>query len=93
MSLSESIFILPYPISTAVDHIKIFVDNFQLNAIDCFCSVYEYDENDKLLNVHRVYIEPELYAEWGIDDNYLVELVLDKLGYIRKPENTIQFPE
>jgi hypothetical protein len=91
MSLSEDIPIMPYPISTAVDHIKIYVDNFQLNAIDCWCSVYEYDVSDKLLNVHRVYIEPELYAEWGTVDQYIVDIVLDKLGYERKREPVIQF--
>jgi hypothetical protein len=53
--------------------------------------VYEYDENDKLLNVHRVYIEPELYADWGTVDQYIIDIVLDKLGYERKREPVIQF--
>jgi hypothetical protein len=91
MSSSESIVIEPYPVNTSIHHIKIFIDNFQLNQLDCWCSVYEYDENDKLLNVHRVYIEPELYADWGTVDQYIIDIVLDKLGYERKREPVIQF--
>jgi hypothetical protein len=87
----ESIEIEPYQINTSIHHIKIFIDNFQLNQLDCWCSVYEYDETDRLLNVHRVYIEPELYQDWGVLDSYIIDIVLDKLGYERKREPVIHF--
>lgn len=95
--MSDKIEIVPYPINQNIDHIKVFVDNFQLNAIDCWCSVYEYDASEKLVNVHRVYIPPEEYRDWGKEDAYLVELVLDKLGYERRgcaelPDVLINFP-
>lgn len=93
MTISEAIPIVPYLLDRSIEYIKVFIDNFQLNSVDCTCSVYEYDKNDMLLNVHRVYIEPELYVEWGTNDTYIVDIVLDKLGYERKLDVPIIFPE
>lgn len=90
--MSDTIPIVPYAINIEIDHIRIFVDNFKLNEVDCWCSVYEYDASDKLLNVHRVYIEPEVYEHWGVNDKYLEDVVIDKLGYERKPDIPIILP-
>jgi hypothetical protein len=94
MTISERIDIVPYPLDRQIDHLKVFVDNFRLGATDCFCTVYEYDVNGILLNVHSVYIEPELYSEWGTNDTYLIDIVLDKLGYVQRDEHSpVEFPE
>lgn len=90
---SEKIEIVPYPVDRSIAYLKLFVDNFQLNAIDCWVSVYEYDASDHLLNVQRCFIEPAEYQDWGTVDDYLVDLVLDKLGYERKPDAPIIVPD
>ena len=92
--MSEAIPITPYPINRNINYLKIFIDDFQLNAMDGSASVYEYDSNDLLLNVHRVHIPPDTWKAWSSDDNFIVDYILDILGYERLPENSpIVFPE
>jgi len=92
--MSETIEIQPYPINKEISYLKIFLDNFQLNAKEGVCSVYEYTSTDCLINVSRVPIPHEIYSEWGTNDDYIVEFVLDQLGFERKPDiPPIEFPE
>lgn len=81
---SITVHIEPYPINKQISYLQLYIDEFRLGATDCSVSVYEYTAEGQLLNVVRVYIEPELYKDWGKDDFYLVEIVIDKLGYVRK---------
>jgi hypothetical protein len=81
---SEQINIEPVPVDNQITSIKLFIDNFTLNASDCWISVYKYDKNEKLVDVVRVYIEPELYVDWGVSDKYIEDIVLSKLDYTRK---------
>lgn len=84
--MSEAIPIQPYLINRSIDHVKIFLDDFRLNAVDGSASVYEYDSNDVLLNVHRVHIPPDTWQAWGSDDNFIVDYCLDILGFERRPD-------
>lgn len=82
----------PYPVDNAISSVSISVENFTLNAVDCWIRVLEYDANNKFLNVSRVYIPPEIYHDWGTNDDYLVEYCLDTLNFVRKPTLNINFP-
>lgn len=88
------ILIQPYPIDRQIDHVIIFIDDFKLNDTQGSASVYEYDVNDTLLNVSRVPIPTEIWTEWSRDDNYIIDYILDVMGYDRRPElSPVVFPE
>lgn len=93
MTVSEDIPILPYPIDKTIAYVRVLIDNFQLQATDCWCSVYEYTSDDQFINMSRVYVPPDIYEHWGVDDDYLVNYCLETLGFERKPEVNIDFPE
>ena len=84
--------IVPFPLNNSIAYVRVSVENFQLHATDCWLQVFEYDADDKFLNMSRVYVPPEIYSEWGTQDDYLVEFALDQLGFERKPEVNVNFP-
>ena len=91
--MDDKIPIVPYPIDTSISSVSVSVENFTLNALDCWLQVFEYDANDKFLNMNRVYVPSEIYAEWGTNDDSIVDHCLEQLGFIRKPELKVHFPE
>ena len=91
--MDNKIQIQEYPIDTSITSVSVSVENFSLNATDCWLQVMEYDANNKFLNVSRVYVPPEIYMSWATDDDYLIEYCLSELGFIRKPELKVHFPE
>lgn len=70
----------PTPFSKEIVSVQISLDSFQLNATEGTASAYMYDASGRLLDVQRVQITPEEWAGWGFDDNYILGLVLTKLG-------------
>ena len=44
--------------------------------------VSQYDADDKLIDATNVTIEGQEYADWGGDDNYIINLIAQKLGFI-----------
>ena len=84
--MSQEIPIQPYPINRSIDHVKVFIDNFELLATSGSATVYEYDASGSLLNVSRVPIPAETWSEWASDDMFIVDYVLDILGFERRPE-------
>lgn len=90
--MTEDIEIKPYPIDQSIAYVRVMIENFELNAIECYCSVYEYGKDDKFINMSRVYIPPEVYQNWGVSDDYIIDYCLDQLGFERKPQVNINFP-
>lgn len=87
----QKIDIMPYNIDPSIHSIRIFIDNFQLGSPDCWCCVYQYDINDKLIMMTRVYVPPDVYSEWGTNDDFIEDWVMDYLGMMRKPDLLIDF--
>jgi hypothetical protein len=73
--------IKPTPFDKEIVSVQISLDSFQLNATEGTASAYMYDASGRLLDVQRVQITPEEWASWGFDDQYIIDLVLAKLGY------------
>lgn len=42
-------------------------------------NVYFY-EGEKIVDVQEIIIEGEEFSNWGSDDNYIIQLVLDRFG-------------
>jgi hypothetical protein len=56
------------------------INNFQLKATNCTVYVQKYDANNILIDVMNVSINDEEYAQWSYDDDYIINLVLTKMG-------------
>lgn len=92
--MSQAIPIAPYPINRSIDHVKVFIDNFELLATSGSATIYEYDASDTLLNVSRVPIPADVWLEWGTDDLFIIDYVVDILGFERRPDaSPVLFPE
>lgn len=44
--------------------------------------VYLYDIDDKIIDTSYVLLEGEDYLNWNNDDNYVIQYVANKLGFI-----------
>lgn len=91
MTYTEPIMIETYPINPKIQYIRMAIDDFKLGAEDCWVVVKEYDKDDFFLNLTRVYVPPEVYAEWSTDDDYIVDYAMDYIGFVRKKPFTIFF--
>lgn len=67
---------LPRPVATKIE---LSVTEVVLNSFVSISVAY-YNSNDNLIHNEYVKIEGEEYNNWGLDDQYLVNLVLTKLG-------------
>jgi len=92
MSDENKIDIIPYILDTTISYVRVYIDNFELNALDAWVKVCEFDKNDKFVNVNRVYLPPEVYSEWSRDDMFVIDYALDQLGFERRPTVEIVFP-
>lgn len=91
MTYSDPIRIDPYPVNPNIQYIRMGIDDFKLGASDCWVIVKEYDKDDFFLNLTRVYIPPEVYAEWSRDDDYIMDYVMDHIGFRRKKPFSVYF--
>jgi hypothetical protein len=45
-------------------------------------SVRLYDQNNTIVNVQTLELTGEDYSNWGTDDNYIINYVVQKLGFV-----------
>lgn len=66
-----------------IDSVSIRVIDYQLNS-SVTVQVYINDILNNVIDIQTIKIEGEEYDNWGSDDSYLENLVLQKLGYERR---------
>ena len=65
------------PVNYSLDTLEIMNIGVQLNkSAYVNCSV----KGEKITNHHNIELTAEEYSAWGNDDNYIVDLILSKLG-------------
>lgn len=65
------------PVNYSLDTLEIINVGVQLDKIAYVnCMV----KGEKIINNHTIDLTPDEYAAWGNDDNYIVDLLLSKLG-------------
>jgi len=65
------------PVSYSTDTLDIFGISLQLNkTAQISCAV----RSEKLHIPYNIELTADEYAAWGNDDNYIVDLILSKLG-------------
>ena len=80
MDSPDTIIIADYPLTPVVaTSIKISISELVLNS-HVTVDVQFFDANGSILKNETVKIEGEEYTAWGVNDTYLTQLVLQKLG-------------
>ena len=80
MDSPDTIIIADYPLTPVVaTSIKISISELVFNS-HVTVDVQFFDANGSILKNETVKIEGEEYTAWGVNDTYLTQLVLQKLG-------------
>jgi hypothetical protein len=74
--------IQPFAVSKDVVKVKISITSLEFNTKAVF-GVDSYLANGGIFKHDDVIMEGEAYALWNNDDNYAINFVLAKLGYVR----------
>lgn len=77
MLMTEFIPIRPNPFHRDIVSVKVLV-------IQKLCVVYFYDQSGEQVDKHRLMMDDDEYSMWGVRDEFLVELSLDKMGLERQ---------
>ena len=78
--MDDFINVQPSDVVRSCVKLRLAINNFQLRATNCTINVQKYDASNILIDVLNVSINDEEYAQWGYDDQYMIDLVLTKLG-------------
>lgn len=76
--------ITPFSVAYSANKVEIRMDDFKLGATTGMCTVYFFDDY-RVIKVERVEIPEEVYTQWGQDDWFVVNYVLDQLNLIADP--------
>jgi hypothetical protein len=74
--------IQPFAVSKDVVKVKIYITSLEFNTKAVF-GVDSYLANGGIFKHDDVVMEGEDYALWNNDDNYAINFVLGKLGYVK----------
>jgi hypothetical protein len=74
--------IQPFSVSKDVVKVKISITSLEFNTKAVF-GVDSYLTTGGIFKHDDVVMEGEEYAQWNNDDNYAINFVLAKLGYVR----------
>lgn len=78
--MDDYINVQPTDVVMSCVKIRMSINNFQLKATSCDVLVQKLDENNNLIDIENVFINQEEYSNWSTDDDYIINLVLSKLG-------------
>lgn len=78
--MNETIMIQPIEVVRSCVAVRMRIQDFHLNALRCSVRVDKLDAIGNLIDLVDVPITEEEYALWGQDDQYIITLVMTKLG-------------
>lgn len=78
--------ISPTTIAQTASNLEITMPEFKLASVDGNARVLFLTSEGAGIKVQFVYIPPEVYSQWGEDDNYIVNYVLEQLNLIAAEE-------
>jgi hypothetical protein len=83
--MSSIVNIVPTTLSFEVSQIEITFEQFQLNAVSGFVYVRYCNNLGQIFKIEKVYIPSDVYQEWGQDDDFIINYVLEQLVLERQP--------
>jgi len=78
--MDDFINVQPTDVVRSCVKLRLSINNFQLKATNCTVNVQKYDASNILIDVVNVFISDDEYEHWSYDDQYIIDLVLAKLG-------------
>lgn len=80
--------IQPVTKESIVTKLSIDLPSFTLNATETTAHVTLFTEETRFVEARTINIPPEIYSEWGKDDDFIVDYVLAELQLTRLPESS-----
>lgn len=77
--------IQPFTKQSIVTKVSVDLPSFTLNATETTAHITMFTEETRFVEAKTVHIPPEIYSEWGQDDNFIVDYVLTELSLTRVP--------
>lgn len=74
----------PVTFSETSSTVQITLEDFELNATTGKCRVYFYN-NNRVIKVEYVTIPEGVYANWGTDDQFIIDYVVQTLNITPSP--------
>jgi hypothetical protein len=75
-----------------ISNITLEINELVVNkSVDIIVNLYDVDS--KYISAVKYTISGDEYSSWGNDDEYLVNLICGKLGFVQLPEVLEQIPE
>lgn len=70
----------PVPKTQQITKIQLSVPQFVLNATEMDVYVAMFTDEMRYVESAMVHIPPEVYKDWGTDDNHIIDYVLSQLN-------------
>lgn len=77
---SAPIEITPIPQTREIAKVQLSVPQFVLNAKNMDVNAIMYTKDDQFVKAQYVHIPDDVYAEWGQDDDHIIDYVLTQLN-------------
>lgn len=77
---SAPIEISPIPQTREIAKVQISASQFVLNAKNMDVTAIMYTSDNQFVKAQTVHIPDDVYAEWGQNDDHIVDYVLTQLG-------------
>jgi hypothetical protein len=84
----EPIAVDPVAKTQQIAKIQLSVPQFVLNANEMDVYVTMYTEEMRFVESQLVHIPPDVYKDWGTDDNHIINYVLSQLNLTKPPPPT-----
>lgn len=75
-----------------ITKIQLSVPQFLFNATEMDVYVTMYTEDMQFVNSQLVHIPPDIYKNWGTDDNYIINYVLQQIQIALSPQTSTTTP-
>ena len=72
--------IVPFPVTFVATQVEVTIPSFTLNATEGSAMVDIFTAEGRIVDRKYVPIPAEIYVQWGVDDNFVVDYVLGELG-------------
>lgn len=74
--------IQPTPITPVGVKVNIRMPDFELGATSGIAIAVIFNSEDNVVKSEKVLIPPEVYSQWGQDDNFITNYVLEQMNLI-----------
>jgi hypothetical protein len=89
MSINTNVPVEPHENITRSTITSVQINNVVVTlGVTASCTVYMFDESGSIKNVAQSQLTSEQYANWGTNDEYFVQCILQNLGLTPLPATT-----